>query len=490
MARPGARGALRGARIALLALLLPGCAKLGLPTPGAAPGAALPVLEAGAKPPARVVMVSVAGMSPAHYLAAEGEAAVMPTTAALGRAGVAAGHVEAVAPATSYPAHATLVTGRAPVHHGITADRLLGDHGSEWRRPTPRPPLRAPALWDAVAASGRRSVALGWPGSSGGRIDLVFPESFVMTPEPDWKEWLAAHASPGLLGAAAQLGAEDPAVRAAGPARDRTLTGLACEVLRSKTPPALLLLHLSQAEPPLLQEGPDAPASKAALTASDREIGRLVDCLREAGFLDSTALLVAGDHGAQAVHTAVYPNALLREVGLIVPEMDGRTPKRWSAWVRASGGSAFVHARTDEDARLARVALEGLAARTGAFRVVAAREMGMRGAEPSAFFALEAEPGFWIGEALDAPLVTAAPLRGSWGSVDGAGAPGFVAWGRGVQSGARIDTLRQADIAPTAAVLLGFELGELDGQALAGVLSLPAVSAPPAPDGKEAPHVP
>ena len=174
----------------------------------------------------------------------------------------------------------------------------------------------------------------------------------------------------------------------------------------------------------------------------------------------------------------------------MVPSVDGRSAKRWSAWVQASGGSGFVHARSDQDARRARRALEGLAAKRGAFRVVPAREVLAKGADPEAWFGLEANDGFWLGESIDAPLVRDAPLRGSWGSALGGDAPGFVAWGRGVQSGARIDTLRQTDIAPTAALLLGFELGVLDGRPLAAALALPAVSAAPVGEAKEGTHVP
>jgi hypothetical protein len=47
--------------------------------------------------------------------------------------------------------------------------------------------------------------------------------------------------------------------------------------------------------------------------------------------------------------------------------------------------------------------------------------------------------------------------------------------------------MKQTDIAPTAAVLLGFQLGALDGQPVAGLLALPAVAAPPP---KEPVHVP
>lgn len=461
-----------------------GCASLA----PRGPQGELPVLEPAATPPARVVLVSVSGLVPAAYLPASGPPA-MPVLAAMAQAGAAAEKVEAVSPAATYPVHATLATGRLPAAHGVTADSLLGDRGSVRRRPTPRPPLRAPALWEAVSGTGRRSVVLGWPGSSGGRIDLVFPESFSLEPGEEWKAWMEAHTSPGLLGAARRLGADRPAVARPGPDRDRLLVGLACETLRSEPPPALVMLRLSQAEPLLALAGPGSPEAQSALAAADRELGRLAGCLREAGLADSTALLVAGDHGALHIRNTVSPNVVLAEKGLVVPTPDGAGLQRWSAFARSNGGSAFVHAKTEEDARLARRALEAAAERTKAFRVVPARELLEKGADPEAWFGLEAADGFWIGEDVSGPLVAPTPVRGSWGNVTAADglAPGFVAWGRGVRSGVRIPMLRQTDVAPTAAVLLGFELGALDGQPIAAALALPAVAAPSA---KEPAHAP
>ena len=45
---------------------------------------------------------------------------------------------------------------------------------------------------------------------------------------------------------------------------------------------------------------------------------------------------------------------------------------------------------------------------------------------------------------------------------------GFVAWGRGIRSGVRVPTLRQTDVAPTVARLMGLELGDVDGRPLIG----------------------
>ncbi len=478
----------RGRRVGWLAVVIVlvaavGCAKLRDVLPASQAPGTLPVLEGAERAPARVVLVSVAGLTPPDYLTTPGVVPNMPTLARMARAGAAAEAVEPVAPSSSYPAHASLVTGRSPAQHGVSADRVLGDHGSEARRATPRPPLRAPALWEAVATSGRRSVVLGWPASSGGRIDLVFPETFALEQDEDWPTWMASHTSPGLLDAARRLGADAPGVAAPGPERDRLLMGLACDSLASNAPPALLLLHLSQTEPALAATGRASVESQQAFAAVDQELARLVTCLRQAGFLDSTAILVAGDHGALPVHTIVSPNVALREVGLLVPAPSGGGIQRWSAIVRSNGGSGFVYARSEQDARLARRALEIVGTRTRTFRIVPAREMLERGADPEAWFGLEALEGYTFSENVGGDLVGPTPLRASWGHLAGGAAlaPGFVAWGRGVRSGVRIPTMRQTDVAPTAAVLLGFEVGSLEGEPVAAMLALPAVAAGPAP---------
>jgi hypothetical protein len=48
---------------------------------------------------------------------------------------------------------------------------------------------------------------------------------------------------------------------------------------------------------------------------------------------------------------------------------------------------------------------------------------------------------------------------------------GFVAWGRGVRSGIRVPRMRQSDVAPTVASLLGLDLGDTDGRVLIGALT-------------------
>ena len=46
----------------------------------------------------------------------------------------------------------------------------------------------------------------------------------------------------------------------------------------------------------------------------------------------------------------------------------------------------------------------------------------------------------------------------------------FIAWGRGIRKGARIETLRNVDVAPTVAALLGVTLDGVDGKVVSAIL--------------------
>ena len=400
----------------------------------------------------------------------------MPALAALAEAGVAADAVEGVTPASVYPAHATLVTGELPAEHGITADRLLGPQGVRAQHFSHATRLRATTLWQRASEAGHPVAALAWPTTVGAEIALRLPDLEPARGGDTWLGVLGDAASPELIALARTSGGEAPAANVPGASRDGVLVGVACSLLESAQPPALLLLRLSQTEPPLLLYGPDSPEADAAFAQADREIARLFGCLRRGPARDSAALLVMGDRGFAPVYGVLTPNSALAKAGLLTPVPgvpEGVT--RWSAIARSNGGSAFVYAQEERDAVLARKLLEKDSARFGGFRVVAADELLRDGADPEAWFGLEAEPGFLFDDAVQGPFLVPAAIRGAGGYLPSRDEmdTGFVAWGRGLRTRVRIPRMRQTDVAPTAARLLGIDLGEVSGKPLIGALDLP-----------------
>jgi len=439
--------------LALAAALAFACAALPA---GEAP-LRLPPLADAAGRPAHVVLVSVPGLTPDRYLAGD----LMPVLAALAGEGVAAEQVEPVAPASAYPAHATLVTGVTPAVHGIVADQLLGERGVRGVSPSHASYLRAATLWQRVAESGGSVTALDWPTTTGAEIASLLPDVAPQRVGETWKE-VAASASTDWI-AERVRGASDLA-GAPGPARDALLVELACAAFAQK--PRLVLLRLSGAERPLLAFGPRAPATADAFSAVDGELARLLACAEQAGVLPDTAFVVVGDRAIEPVHTALRPNVWLREEGWITPQ------GRWTALVRANGSSAFVYANEARRALDARQRLEAAARETGAFRVVSADEMIARGADPDAWFGLQAEPGFVFLNGAGGAALAAADQRGAGGGLgpDDAPGPGLVAAGRGVRRGVLVPHMRQLDVAPTLAALLGVPLDGASGRVLVGVL--------------------
>lgn len=449
-------------------LLLLGCAQDGARKPEPAPE------PPAARAPARLLLVSISGLGPERYR----EAGAMPTLASLAAAGVSADAVRGVAPTASHPAHATLVTGRRPARHGIVADRALGDHGVRRGGYEEASQIEGPTLWGLVGGAGARVAALEWPSTRGADIDFDLPA--VGAGGRSWLETLKGVAKPPVLEAVAAAGGDAPETAEPGAARDAVLAQIACQRLTGPEPPSLVLLRFSETEQALAAYGPAAPETREAFRATDALLGRLLGCLRKAGRLDDTAVAVVGDHDALSIHTFVAPNVVLGKAGLLTVRPVSGELISWAALARSNGGSAFVYARRRDDAVLARRALEDAARETGSFRVVGADEMLSEGADPAAWFGLEAAPGYLFSNTAAGPLQGASGVRGGWGYLPSRAEmnAGFVAWGPGLGRGLRIPEMDQTDVAPTLARLLGLTLEGAEGHVLVGVLRTPPVAAP------------
>jgi len=457
--------------LCLLIALTPACRGGPVPAPGA-PLAGISDAVPPASPgrPDLVLLVSVSGLTPDLYLE---DPTPMPILAALARAGVAAEHVESVVPATAYPVHTTLVTGRTPNDHGIPADRMLGDHGVRRERYSHASYVRGATLWQSAIEARIGVAALDWPATLGAAIPLLLPDVLPTRRGERWIDLLAEATTPWLL----TLARSSPEVLAAsgapGAPRDALLVDLACHVVAAEPPPGLVLLRLSQTEPVLSARGPDSEQAREAFARVDADLGDLLGCLEDAGSLAGAAIAVAGDGAVRPVHTAVRANSVLAEAGLLTLGPSGAV-ESWSALVRSNGGSAFVYAREDRFAVAARSALEAEAKRSGAFRIVSAQEMIRRDADSQAWFGLEARPGFAFDDSAGGPLLRPSRRRSAGGYLDSRPdlSPGFVAYGRGVRPGLRIPEIAQLDIAPTIAELRGLELQGARESAFVGVLDL------------------
>jgi hypothetical protein len=454
--------------VAIAAALAAACAGHGAPraVPDA-PALSLPAPAPGR--PERLVVITVHGLAPERYFAEPSPP--MPTLAALARAGAAAESVVPAFPASAYPAHATLLTGVGAADHGIGGDRRVTQSGVGPGFLDQATDLRAATFWQAAARQGVRVAALDWPSTGGAEIADLAPDLDLAT-GASWLEALGRLGAGRAAEMAGRAGGAAPENAVPGASRDAALVTMACALLVGESPPGLVLVRLSQTHTTLDGAAPGSLAARAAFASVDAEIGRLARCLDDAGLLATSGLVIAGDHGVAAAHTAIRPNVALAEVGLLVPEATGST-RSWDAIVRSNGGSAFVYAGDAAAALLARRALEDLANETGAFRVLSAQEMLDRSADPEAWFGLEAEPGFVFEDAAGGGRMVPASSAsaGGYGPLEPRIATGLVLWGPRVRAGIRAPLLRQIDVAPTLAAWIGLDFATARGRAVVGLFT-------------------
>src|SRR5881397_1786544 len=93
----------------------------------------------------------------------------MPTLRRLAERGSVARRMECVFPSTTWPTHASMVTGVRPDRHGVVANYILNRESGRAEDLTGDPIydadrlLRAPTVYDAAHAAGLRTAAVDWP---------------------------------------------------------------------------------------------------------------------------------------------------------------------------------------------------------------------------------------------------------------------------------------------------------------------------------------
>ena len=412
----------------------------------------------------RVVMISIDGLRPEVYLDPAALDLHMPNLEALAREGVRAQRMIPVFPSVTYPAHTTLVTGTRPAEHGSVTNFVSGQ---SWYLNASD--IHSPTLWQAARAAGKKTAIVTWPATYGAQVDTLVPENLAFG-APDVRKLLRDGATPGLFdelepkcGAARIPSFETPD---AGEKIDDLTACFAAEVLRTRKPD-LLLVHFLDADHRQHFAGVDSAEARHAFERIDHKIGELRAAVASAGVADESVFVIVGDHGFVPVHTSVNVNALIAATGFA---------KTRGLRVSALGGSAALY--VDGDAKLAARVESALRKQIdrryrGLVEIVPRADLEAMGAFPGAAFGLAAAEGYML-VATDAPaaLLPTGGLVGMHGylpTLPGM-ATGFIAAGPGVQRGVTIPLLRQLDVAPTVAALLGVSLDQAVGFAVPGVL--------------------
>ncbi len=446
-----------------IAVLAVACAASGCSAAGGA-GHGAPAGER------RAIVVSIDGLMPAVYTAPDAHGLAVPTLRAMVRGGAWARSARSVMPAVTYPAHTTMATGVEPGAHGIVGNRAFdplerNKEGWRWYAED----IRAPALWDAVEASGRTAALVSWPVTVGARASFLVPE-YWRAGTPEDQKLLRALSTPGLL---ERVEARFPDLwrRLTPPnVSDEASVDVAVHLIETAAPD-LIMIHIWMVDENQHVGGPWSPRARAAIENADRQLARLIAACRRRGVWDQTALFVVSDHGFATAHTVVSLAALLRERGLIAAGPGGVLAS-WRAAVQSNGGTAYIYLADPGDAEAARMVRELLATlSTGpdavVRRILEPPAIRALGGDPTAALAVEAADGFVFADGVGLPWRRPATSPGQHGYAPDRESmrASFLAYGPGVRA-AELGDVSLTDVAPTVAGWLGLRMPRAAGRAI------------------------
>ena len=412
---------------------------------------------------ARAIVISIDGFAAFYW---RDPAVRAPVLRRLAERGALAAGMECVFPSTTWPTHASLVTGVSPRAHGIVANHVLNRATREPEDLTGDPIydapalLRAPTVYDRAHAAGLRTAAIDWPATRNATtLDFNLPffkdqRVFeTQTARAVWEELRGLGYPLDRQGEWAQL-----------PKRfykDEMVASVASHVAR-RHEPDLLLVHFLCVDSFQHLYGPRSPEANWAIEYVDGLIGRFLDSLPAATAAE-TSVFVVSDHGFLPSTREIRPNVRLRRLGA----------EREARFVMNHGAGA-LYGLGGDDRALDQLAgeIEKMEGVSGMWRAGDYAALGLPAPADHPQVAdvmFEAAPGYSFGDIAEGEHEHGAPkYLGTHGQrpTYADNAAFFLASGAGIARGRALVQVRSRDVAPTVAKLLGLAMEDVEGRVL------------------------
>ncbi|NBV85261.1 MAG: alkaline phosphatase family protein [Verrucomicrobia bacterium] len=428
-----------------------------------------------------VVLISVDGL--AHYYFDDPKAE-MPTIRRLAAEGARADKMKCSMPTVTWPNHTTLVTGVHPAKHGVIGNSYFNRTTGSIVSLLPDPLfnkeeiVHSPTIYDVAKQGGLKTAAIIWPASRGAETldwtvpdvatNALFQQYGTQTLFPEFKEVGIPYEKQ-----------EDWCKGGNGNERDVMYVQMLNHVIR-KHRPNLALIHLVELDHVEHAKGPQTPEVYETVKFEDERVREIWEELQKS-FPGKATLIVTSDHGFFPYQQQIQPNVVLNKQGLLTAE--GKKITGGQVRAVSQGGSSFVYILDQANREKL---LEQLAAD---FKKIEGVDLVIRPAEfekyglahpkenaQMADLVLTAKSGYSFSDSLsgDLPVTPKSEeVRGAHGfDPNQLGMYGtFVAWGAGVQPGAKLGDIANTDVAPTVTSILGLKMPPTDGAVLNKVLA-------------------
>lgn len=385
--------------------------------------------------------------------------------------------VYSVYPTLTYPAHATIVTGKYPKNHRIINNTLL-----QPKRKSPdwywhRKYIKGETFYDIAIERGMKVAALLWPVTAKSGIQYNMPEIFANRP---WQNQIMVSLLNGSPLFQVELNKRYGALRDGinQPNLDNfTHQSLLFTIKEKKTD--IILVHYTDLDTMRHIYGFSSKQAKDALIRHDNRLGDIIEVLKENNMYEDSTVIALGDHSSLDEDKIINLNILLKEKGYIKTDSIGKIID-YKAIIKNCDGSAYVYVKNMRNQKLICEIEDLIRNFNKEFQCIEAiltrDEAKDLGADHQCAFMLEANKGYYFLDNLEGEIIQKikaeevgrvhdvtmsthgySPFKENYTTI-------FIAAGCGIKQGGFIEKMSLIDEAPTMAKLLGLELKNVDGR--------------------------
>lgn len=392
-------------------------------------------------------------------------------------------NVESVYPSLTYPAHATIVTGKYPKNHGVINNTVL-----DFKNDNPdwywyRKYIKGDTIFDLAEKSGMKTCSILWPVTARSKITYNMPEIFC-TKRYDNQILKSALAGSKIyqvnmnkrFGYLRQ-GMDEPYL-------DNFATEVAKKTIR-ELKPNLILLHLIDSDSQKHKYGIKNKEVIESLKRHDERLGEIIESLKLAGIYEDSTIIALGDHSQINVNNVIKLNSILMKNDLI--NVNGNKIKSYKAIAKSCDGSSYIYLKNKNDVETRKKVRDILNELKNKYsnvieEVYNNEEIKNLGADINASFMIEAKRGYYfiddfLGEAIeviDESSKIKHKLRASHGYLPSRDnyKTFFIAYGKTIKKGVVLEKGKLINHGPTIAKILEIDLRDCDGIVEERILNL------------------
>ncbi|MDI9503308.1 MAG: alkaline phosphatase family protein [Tissierellia bacterium] len=309
--------------------------------------------------------------------------------------------VRSIVPTLTYPAHATLVTGRQPASHGIVNNTKLqpGKAKPDWYWHSRY--IKGDTLFKAAGRAKKQTGAIFWPVNAGARIRWNMAEIW---PHRRWQNQTMVSLAHSTKRFAIQMarryghllqGIQQPQL-------DRFAHACALHILQNEDFD-LLFVHYTDIDAHKHRCGTRAREVEEAILRADLHVAQVMDALQARGLTESTNLILLSDHSHRDIYRALRLNQIFYRHGLL-----DASGSNWRAYANSCEGSSYVYLKENNEKErqfLLELLQDIRRTRGGIDRIYSREEVVQKGGDPRCAFWLTAVPGTVFSNAMEGEIL-------------------------------------------------------------------------------------